>query len=189
MPTTYNYEGTEFSLDNELWQDYLFDAADEFNNGTELIHRIEAICDSDELQTRFINELSQKVTNAVLLDIATCESVQDFLRKREELARSGAVIIIVNPTKMFERIDAPTLEAKMSKFYNLSINFLRDSLKNDEVPLKEIMFFSNQEYRDYIKHAYDIASMSRVFSLNKALVSKNSTLDNILESEYLGTLK
>ncbi len=78
---------------------------------------------------------------------------------------------------------------KKSKFYNLGINFSRDYLANENIPLKEIMFFSNSQYRDYIKHTYDISSMSQVISLNKALVSKTDTLDKILESEYLGPIK
>ncbi len=189
MNKTYKVDGDVFELDNDEFQDILLDAVDEFNNGTESIHRFEAICDSDELQKGFIDELFKKVSNAVLLDIATCESINDFLLKREELARNGAVIVVVNPTKMFDKIDLPTLDAKMSRFYNLGINFLRDYLRSEDVPLKEIMFFSNKDFRDYIKYAIDISTLSRVISLNKTLFSKNGTLEKILESEYLGPLK
>ncbi|MCX4365718.1 MAG: hypothetical protein OSJ70_08110 [Bacilli bacterium] len=189
MPTNYIYKGCEFHLDETLFNDYLLDAVYEINQGACLIHRLEVICDSPNLQNYYIEELSKQIPNIVLLDGQTCESHQDFFLKREELARNGATIVIINHEHIIDKMNFSSSEEKKTKFYNLGINFSRDYLANENIPLKEIMFFSNSQYRDYIKHAYDISSMSQVISLNKALVSKTDTLDKILESEYLGPIK
>lgn len=186
---TYNHDGKEFKLDEEIIKDYLMDTAFEFNNGRGMIHRIEAICDSSELQTYFIDELAKEVPSIVLLDVANCDSIIDFLNKRETLARNNAVIVIINHERIFDKINLDSKEQKMVRFYNLTINFLRDAFATENISLKEIMFFTNKQYRDYIKNAYDISSMSTVISLNKALYSKDTTLDKVLESEYLGQIK
>lgn len=49
------------------------------------------------------------------------------------------------------------------------------------------MFYTNQEYRRYIKYAYDISSRSNTIFFNNALVDEQNrtlTLDDTLEREY-----
>lgn len=187
----YIYNGDVYILDNDLYEDKLYDVIYQYTNyildGN--INRYEIIVDDQELRKRIIESILSRIPSSVLFDLSTFSTKTDYLCAKEELLKQDKVLVTVNQNSLIEKLEGETAEEKEKRFYHFIINFLCDSYSKKQVNYQEIMFFTNDEFRRYIKLAYDISSRSRNVFFNDAYKLANNkklTLDDSLERKYRG---
>lgn len=185
----YVYNGVKYLLDQEKYEDKMFEIIYQYTNhlldGS--INRYDVIVDPDVLKRKIIDELLNQIPSATIIDLSHFETKKDYLVTKENLLKQKQVLITINQNSLIEKLPYDTCEEKESVFYNNIINFLCDSYAKDDINYQEIMFFTNLEYREYIKYAYDISSRSNTVFFNTTLVNEKNkllTLDSELERLY-----
>lgn len=185
----YIYNGKVYTLDDELYEEKIEDIVYQYINYIldENINRYEVIVDDQNLQKLIIEVILSRISSSVLFDLSKFKNKNDYLREKEELLRDNKVLVTINQNSLIEKLDAQTIEKKEERFYNHIINFMRDYYSKEGINYQEIMFFTNDEFRRYIKFAYDISSCSQCAFFNqtyKLESNKKLTLDDALEKKY-----
>lgn len=185
----YVYNGELYVLDDELYEEKIDDIMYQYIYYIldENINRYEVIVDDQNLQKLIIEAILSGVSSSVLFDLSKFTNKNDYLREKEELLRANKVLVTINQNSLIEKLDGETREKKEERFYHFIINFMRDHYSKEGINYQEIMFFTNDEFRRYIKFAYDISSCSHSAFFNqtyKLASNKKLTLDDALERKY-----
>lgn len=187
----YQYNGENYLLDQENYEDKLYEVIYQFTHRIldGQINRYDVIVDPESLQKTIITSILEQIPTSTIIDLSTFNTKDEYLILKEELLKQDKVLITINQNSLIAKLDRKTKEEQERYFYNLIINFLCDSYTKKGINYQEIMFFTNDEYRRYIKYAHDISSRSNTIFFNSAYHqerNKSLTLDDALESKYRG---
>lgn len=187
----YIYDGKIYVLDDILYEEKIDDIVVQYVQHIldQNINRYEVVVDDQELQKLIIQTILQRVSSSMILDLKDFNNKGEYLYKKEQLLKDDKVLVTVNQNSLIEKMPGETREQQEKNFYHNIINFMCDSYSHTSINYQEIMFFTNDEFRRYIKYAYDISSRSQSIFFNTAYRQKNNktlSLDDTLERKYRG---